>query len=167
MHLKLRYHSGCIEQIHGFTDADWAADADERRSVSGFLIKMNGAAISWGAKRQPIVALSSTEAEYIALSSLVCEMIWLMQLANEIGHQMLTPIKLYCDNESTINLAKCDGYRPRTKHIDTRYHYIRQYVDRQLLKVEHVSTNVMSADSLTKVVSKEKHQFCAEQAGLI
>lgn len=167
MNLKLRYHGSGFTELHGFTDADWATDVNERKLVSGYLLKMCGAAISWSSKKQPIVALSSTEAEYIALSSLVCEALWLRQLAGEIDGDTSKTITLFCDNESSIKLAKSDAYRPRTKHIDTRYHHVRQYVENKTFDIKHISTKLMTADSLTKGVSKEKHEYCAKQAGLV
>lgn len=166
MHLKLKYRCGGLADLHGFTDADWASEIDERRSVSGFVFKLSGGAISWQSKRQAIVALSSTEAEYIALSSVVCESLWLRQLTNELDKGAVKPIKIFCDNESSIRLAENDAYRPRTKHIDTRFHHTRQQIEAKFIDVEHVSTKLMTADFLTKGVPKEKHNFCAEQSGL-
>lgn len=164
---KLTYKRSKNSDLHAYCDADWASDVDKRRSCTGFVTKMSGAAISWMSKRQPIVALSSTEAEYIAMSSAVGEIIWLKQLADEINANIVKRVPLHCDNQSTIKLAESDAFRPRTKHIDIRYHHLREKVDSGVINIVFTPTKLMAADSLTKAVTKEKHQFCAMQFGLI
>lgn len=162
---KLRYtKSG--EGLMAYCDADWASEIDNRRSCSGYIIKLSGASICWLSKRQPIVALSSTEAEYIALSSTACELIWLKQLADELNKNIAKSITIFCDNQSTIKLAASDAYRPRTKHIDIRFHHIRELVENNVIKIEFVSTTENAADSLTKAVTAEKTQYCSEAMGL-
>lgn len=108
-----------------YSDSDWASDPDKRRSCAGHLIRMSNGAISWSSKRQATVALSSTEAEYMAISSAVCDVIWVKQLGDEIDAKFQTSIPIFCDNESALKLAKTDAFRPRTKHIDIRYHHVR------------------------------------------
>lgn len=149
-----------------YTDADWASEIDSRRSCSGYVGIMAGAAISWQSKRQPIVALSSTEAEYIALSEAVKEVIWLKQLITEIVGQYDKPIRVICDNSSAINLAEREGYRPRSKHIDVRYHHLRENVKDGVIEIVHIGTNEMIADSLTKPVFGGKTEFCSQKMGL-
>lgn len=163
---KIRYEKNGNIDLHAFTDADWGSEQDERRSCTGFVVMMANGAISWNSKRQSIVALSSTEAEYIALSSTVREVIWIRQLANELNRDLIGPTKILCDNQSAIKLAKCDAYRPRTKHIDIRYHHIREKIEDKSIMVDFISTKIMTADALTKAVTKEKHLLCAEQMGL-
>lgn len=165
--LRLRYTSDNAEEMHAFTDADWASEVDDRRSCSGYVLKMANAAISWASKRQPIVALSSTEAEYIALSSAVKEIIWTRQLLEEIDGKLGRPTTLYCDNQSTIKLAASDAFRPRTKHIDIRFHHVREKIEDKTIDVDFLSTTKMIADSLTKAVNKEKVKFCTIGMGLI
>jgi hypothetical protein len=165
-HLKLRYTKKGGPKVHAYSDADWASDADERRSCSGYMIMFSNAAIIWCSKRQNTVALSSTEAEYIALSSAVCDVIWLKQLAEEIKVNMSDPIIIYCDNQSTIKLAELDAFRPRTKHIDIRFHHIRQFVESKTIHIKYLSTNDIAADSLTKAVNKQKHSLCTLLMGL-
>lgn len=162
----LKYHGQENTKLHAYTDADWASEPDERRSCSGHVLKMANAAISWCSKRQKIVALSSTEAEYIALSSTVREVIWMTQLATEVDNGYNEPTKIWCDNQSTIKLADSEAYRPRTKHIDIRYHHTRSKIDDGTILIDFVPTGKMTADSLTKAVSKEKTIFCANGMGL-
>lgn len=152
--------------VMAYTDADWASEIDGRRSCSGYVVKFSNASICWSSKRQPIVALSSTEAEYIALSSATCELIWLQQLANELNTNVAKQIKILCDNQSTMKLAASDAYRPRTKHIDIRYHHIRELINTGVIKIDFVPTAENAADSLTKAVSAEKTKFCNDKMGL-
>lgn len=164
--MKLRYMKGHTSNIQAYCDADWASDVDQRKSCSGFVIKMGSAAISWGSKKQTIVALSSTEAEYIALSTITREILWLKQLQVEIDQNAEALTKIYCDNQSAIKLAEIDAYRPRTKHIDIRFHHIRENIESKIIAVEFIPTHEMVADSLTKPVTKEKSFYCADQMGL-
>lgn len=163
---KLRFAKG--GELHAFTDADFASDDDSRKSVSGYVIKLANASISWSSKRQSIVAQSSTEAEYIAMSHAAKEIIWTLQLMSQIMPDT-TKIRcctLFCDNQSAMRWAEVNGYKPGRKHIDIRYHYVAEQIKDGKLKLEYVSTNLMTADSLTKAVTKAKHTLCAQQAGV-
>lgn len=155
-----------IDDLHAYVDSDWASEIDERRSCTGFVIMMTNGAINWCSKRQPIVALSSTEAEYIALSSVTSDVLWTKQLRDELDNDKSTTTTIYCDNESAIKIAESDAFRPRTKHIDIRFHHIREKVENGVIGIRHIPTQKMIADSLTKAVAKNKHTFCANAAGL-
>lgn len=165
--LKLRYTKPKTNNIIAYSDADWASEIDKRKSCTGYIIKWSNAAICWQSKRQPIVALSSTEAEYIALSSTTCEIVWLLQLVNELQNNSAREVILCCDNQSAIKLSQSDAYRPRSKHIDIRYHRIRELIEAKTIKCIYVSTNDMAADSLTKPVPVEKLQLCNGKMGLM
>lgn len=163
---RLRYSKNNRIEIIAFSDADWASEIDMRRSCTGYLVNMQNAAIIWCSKRQPIVALSSTEAEYIALSSVTCEVIWVKQMLKEIYIDNKKPVTVYCDNQSTIKLAECDAFKPRTKYIDIRYHHIRKEIKENNIFVKFVPSAEMAADALTKPMTKEKLTFCAQHMGL-
>jgi hypothetical protein len=165
--LGLTYKLQEDEAIHGFTDSDYGGDVQDRKSTSGYIFRFAGSGISWKSTHQRIVAFSSTEAEYIAANEAVCEALWLKQIAAELEiGKYAEAINIYCDNTSTINLAHCNGYRPRTKHIDIRYHGIRDYISKELIEISYVNTNENTADMLTKPVTTEKLiKFCG-QAGL-
>lgn len=137
--LRLRFTKEKSNEIRAYSDADWASEIDQRRSCTGYLLNMSNTSICWNSKRQPIVALSSTEAEYIALSSAVCEIIWLKQLADEINGDIAKNITICCDNQSTIKLAESDAFRPRTKHIDIRYHFLRDKIEQKILNIQFCS----------------------------
>lgn len=154
------------DDLHAYSDADWASDIDKRRSCTGYVLMMSGAAVTWRSKRQETVAQSSTEAEYLALSSTVNEIKWVTQFIEEMGDDNSEATILYCDNQSAINLGTTEAYRERTKHIDIRHHYIRDQVDARLIKLEYISTNEMTADVLTKPLTGEKTRKFTEKMGL-
>lgn len=155
------------DELLAYSDSDWASDIDKRRSCTGYVFTMSGGAVVWKSTRQDTIALSSTEAEYMALSATVQEAIWLIQLNNELGNKLKLPIKVYCDNQSAIKLSESDAYRPRSKHIDIKYHHIREKIQNGLINIEFLGTNDMVADVLTKAITKEKLQNCALKMGLL
>lgn len=114
MDLKLKYSKDDSTNLHGYSDADWASDIDKRRSCTGYLFKMSNVAISWASKRQLTIALSSTEAEYMAISSAIQESIWLKQWSDELNAKQFSNIELFCDNQGAIKLAQSDEFRSRT-----------------------------------------------------
>lgn len=128
---------------------------------------MNGGAISWASKRQPTVALSTTESEYMALSSALQEAIWLRQLNYELNIDRNGNIaQIYCDNRSAIDLSASTGYRGRTKHIDIRHHFIKEKVRDGIVEIKHIGTEKMVADVLTKALFGTKHLWCCKKMGL-
>lgn len=165
-HHKLCYTKEGDSELHAYSDADWASDVDKRLSCTGFVVNLSNGAINWSSKRQQIVALSSTEAEYIALSSTVRDVIWIKQLLGEIDKSSIMPTTIFCDNQSAIKLGEIEAYRPRTKHIDIRYHHLRQKINEGIIELKYISTKEMTADSLTKAVPAEKHALCTSKMGL-
>lgn len=163
--VKLNFSRQMNSNITCYSDADWANDKDERRSCTGYVFLKNGGAISWYSKRQPTIALSSTEAEYMALSTCTQELLWLRQLETEFWH-MDAPTLIYCDNQSAIRLAVNDIYQIRTKHIDVRHHFVRERLLNKQLVISHIPTAEMVADVLTKALPKCKHITCTMKLGL-
>lgn len=137
----------------GYSDSDWAEDRFDRRSTSVYTYCVGCGSISWKSRKQPTVSLSSTEAEYKALSDSCKEGIWLGNVLSELRLRPLQPIPLHVNNEGAEALAKNPEHHDRTKHIDARYHFIRECVDLGKVKVRHVSTKDMIADMLTKPLS--------------
>ena len=148
-----------------YSDADFAGDLDDRRSCSGYISVQQNGAISWASKRQQTVALSTTEAEYMALSAAVQEAEWLYQLRRELLNQS-DAVKMYCDNKSSICLAKTNMYSSRTKHIDVKHHFVREKISEGEIVVEYISTDQMAADFLTKPLTQEKMNTCKTLVGL-
>lgn len=163
-HYCLKYSKESVE-LKGFVDADWASDSLDRKSYTGFCFTMNGSVISWQSRKQKTVSLSSTEAEYVALSEASREAVYLGNLMYEItGKQCV--IKLQCDNQSALKLATSHQAHNRSKHIDVRFHYVRDAIKNKLIEIEYISTEEMPADLLTKGLSFVKHYKFMEMIGL-
>ncbi|CAA0817270.1 cysteine-rich RLK (RECEPTOR-like protein kinase) 8 [Striga hermonthica] len=142
-----------------------AGDLDSRKSTSGFVFTFAGGAVSWQSKLQKSVALSTTEAEYIAMTEAGKEMLWLKRFLQQLGMKQ-ERYDIHCDSQSALDLSKNAMYHSRTKHIDVRYHWLRQAVEEQLLKLEKIHTDKNPADMMTKVVTRGKLQLCAELIGM-
>lgn len=152
--------------IQGYVDADWGGCRIDRRSYTGYLFTLSGSAVSWESRKQRTVALSSTESEYMALAEGAKEAIYLRSFMREIGLQQLCEVILYNDNRGAELLAQNPVYHSRSKHIDLRYHFVRQSIEEKQLVVRHVSSDEMCADFLTKALPRAKHLSCVLRVGL-
>jgi hypothetical protein len=149
----------------GYTDADWGSQ-DHWHSISGYIFTIDGSAISWSSKKQPVVALLSTEAEFIAATHATKELIWIRSLISEIARLLAHPTTLSCDNQSAIALT-CDGvYHARSKHIDIRFLFICNTISQNLIKLTYCPTNEMTADILTKALARPKFEYFTSSTGL-
>lgn len=165
--LKLVYK--CTgKMVEGYADADWGSNALDRKSYSGYAFYLRGSAFSWSSKRQNCVALSSTEAEYIAMAAAAKEAAYLRSILGELGvYDQQQPIVVYGDNLSAQQLAKNPIYHSSSKHIDIRYHFVRELVCNNIIDLKYISTDQMIADVLTKNLSKLKHEHFVKNLGLI
>jgi hypothetical protein len=153
------------EGLVGYVDSDFAADLDKRRSLTGYVFTVGGCAVSWKATLQSVVAQSTTEAEYIAINEAGKESVWLKGLYAELcGDDSC--INLFSDSQSAIYLTKDQMFHERTKHIDIKYHYIRDIVAQGKLKVCKISTHDNPADIMTKPVHVSKFEFCSSLVGI-
>jgi hypothetical protein len=153
--------------FHGYSDADWSGDPDTSRSTSGYVFIANRGAISWASKRQTMVALSSTESEYIGLSIAGQQLQWLRTFFDEIGKSQASPTDLHCDNQAAIILSRDPQFRARTKHIQRKYHHIRDdLVAKGEAAIRYVPTADMVADILTKALTHEQHWKFVKAMGL-
>lgn len=137
-----------------FCDADWAGDLEGRVSTTGFVLKLNGATIIWGSKKQITVTLSSAESEYLAAGSAAQEVLWARMLLTELGFAQLQPTVLFSDNQAAIAIASDDVHHARTKHIDIRHHWIRQHIREGNLELQWVASAEQEADILTKPLGR-------------
>jgi hypothetical protein len=163
--MKLVYQRKKSE-LCGFSDASYAEDRQDRKSTSGHIFMMNGGAVSWKSNKQPIVSLSSMEAEYIALASAVKEGLWLKKFEKELLMPEKT-LTIFQDNQSTIKTASHRIHNDRSKHIDVRYHFIRECVEKKVVRVEYCPTNEMTADALTKSLGRILHERHVRSMGLV
>jgi hypothetical protein len=171
MDYKLRYgfaneRSQLTQAIIGYSDSNYADDVDDRKSVGAYVFMLFGGAISWQAKKQSTVALSSTEAEYMAVTQAAKEALWWRAFMTSLGCPTLSPSTLYSDNLGCIALSKNPEYHSRTKHIDVKHHFVRQCVENGSLTLAFVGTTEMAADMLTKALSRDKHQHCMSLIGV-
>ena len=142
-----------------------AGDLDGRKSTSGYLFTFAGGAVSWQSKLQKCVALSTTEAEYIAVTEAGKELVWIKTFFKELGMQQDEYV-VYCDSQSAIDLSKNATYHSRTKHIEVRYHWIRDATEEKRFKLKKIHTYKNAADMMTKVIPKQKMEFCSMLAGM-
>ncbi len=149
----------------GYTDSDYAGDVYTRRSTTGFVFIMHGAAVTWNSKLQVTVAVSSTEAEYMASASCVKEALWLRTLLTELNVAP-GPLRILTDNQASLALLKNPLTSQRAKHIDVQYHFAREHVLRKEVVFEYCPTANMVADCLTKAVPRPKFQYCVQEMGL-
>ncbi|CAN0866868.1 Retrovirus-related Pol polyprotein from transposon TNT 1-94, partial [Linum grandiflorum] len=133
-------------------------DIDTRRSTSGYLITFSGGAVSWQSRLQKCVALSTTEAEFIAATEASKELLWMKKFLNELGFRQERP-QLFCDSQSAIHLAKNSTFHSRSKHIDVRYHWIRDVVESKQLQLEKIHTDENGSDMCTKSLPREKFEY--------
>jgi hypothetical protein len=147
-------NSNNAKSLLGYVDADYGQDLDGRRSTTGYMFTLGGGCISWRSTLQKCVAQSSTEAEYVAAAEAAKEAIWLNRLVTEMGLTQAN-VNLHCDSQSALHLAVNQVMDSRVKHIDIRYHFIRQAVSDNLLELVKIDGKLNPADALTKVIPLE------------
>lgn len=152
--------------LEGFVDADWASNTVDRKSYTGFYFKFSGSVISYECKKQQTTALSSTEAEYMAITEACKEAIYLKNLLNEIVDFCNYTITLYNDNQGAQKLTENPMFHKRTKHIDVRHHFVREAVANKYVKIVYLPTSEMPADLLTKGLSSVKHSYFVKKLGM-
>uniref|UniRef100_A0A2N9FGL6 CCHC-type domain-containing protein n=1 Tax=Fagus sylvatica TaxID=28930 RepID=A0A2N9FGL6_FAGSY len=147
--------------VVGYVDADYAGEVDDRRSTTCYVFTISGGPICWKSTLQSIVAMSTTEAEYMAVAEAAKEALWLKGLVKELGLNQ-GGVQMHCDSQSAIYLAKNQVYHARTKHIDVRFHKIRELIVTGDIVLEKVHTSENAADMLTKPVTTAKFKHCLD-----
>ena len=165
--MGLVFSEGNEFELVGYCDADWAGDKTDRKSMTGYLFKLGNSIVTWKCKKQQTVALSSTEAEYMALGDAVKELLWIKQLLHGLGLKSNTISKIYEDNEGCKLLSEHPVHHQRTKHIDIRHHFIRYHIQNKEVEIKSISTNYMIADMLTKSLNRVKFNEIVEMAGMV
>lgn len=154
-------------ECHGFADADWAGDSKDRKSTSGFSFQLSGASISWSSSKQSCVALSTAEAEYVALSGATQEAAWLKNLLGDLNYNVEGPMTIFEDNTAAICIANDALCNRKTKHIDLKFHYIRDQISCNKIQLRHCRSEDMIADVLTKGVTHEKFVRMRKLLGVV
>ena len=161
---SLKYGDGSLEHI-GVSDADWANDKDDRKSYTGYAFIVNNAPVSWSSHKQPTIALSTLQAEYMALSDASRECIARSHLYEELQLPIPTPV-IYSDNQGALVTAEDPTNYARTKHIDLRYHFIRNCIDNGILSVDYIPGQDNPADIFTKALANTKHSHLLDLLGI-
>ena len=168
INLGLTYSSIIPNELVGFSDADWAGDVNDRKSTSGYVFQICGGAISWRSKKQSCVALSTAEAEYMALASATQEAIWMKQLIGDLMTEVPNnPVRIYEDNQSTICIARNHQYHGRSKHIDIKFHFTRDQVTCGNIELVYCKSEDMIADLFTKPLCGPQFKRLRSQLGLV
>jgi len=146
--------AGTKSSLVGYSDSDLAGDVDDRKSTSGSVFLLGSSLVTWVSQKQRVVSLSSCEAEYIASANAACQGIWLSRLLGELLDIQVPKVKLLVDNKSAIALSKNPVHHDRSKHIDVKFHFIRDCVERGEVNIDHVGTTEQLADILTKALGR-------------
>jgi hypothetical protein len=166
--LRLVYApDGSGEIFTSYSDADHGGNPDNGRSTSGYILKIGTGAISWSSKLQTIVALSTTEAEYVAACFGGREIMWLRNLLTELGFNLNGSSRLQVDNQSAISVAKNPQHHRRMRHLDLAFYWLRDAVEVGKISVDYIPTAEMPADLLTKALERMKVETCRRMMGLL
>jgi hypothetical protein len=156
---------GSSETLVGYYDADYAGDLDSRRSTTGYVFLMFGGAVSWSSRLQPMVAMSTVEAEYLSAGQAVKEVLWFRKLGADLGLD-LGHVQIYYDNQGAIQLLKHPITSQRSKHINVIHHFARERVARKEVNFVFCRTEDMKVDILTKALAPGKFKKCRKVIGI-
>ena len=143
--------------VIAYSDSDFAGNVENRRSIAGFVLYLNGAPISWKSKGMKSTALSSSEAEFISLSETAKEVSFVYQVMKSMGIELKLPIVIRVDNIGAIFMSENVAISNRTKHVDVRYHFVREFVQDGFIKVIFVKSEENDADLFNKNLGSELH----------
>jgi hypothetical protein len=153
--------------LSGYTDADWAGSVSDRKSTSECCFSLGSAMIMLQNRKQFSIALSTTEVEYIVAGSASYEAIWLRKLLISLFDLEMRATLILCDNQTCIKMTENHVFHDRSKHIEIRYHYIRDMVQRGALKLQYISTDEQVVDVLIKPLSRIKFEYFRDKLGIV
>ncbi|KAL4297286.1 hypothetical protein GQ457_12G021970 [Hibiscus cannabinus] len=152
--------------LNGYSDSDWAESLDDMKSTSGYVFNLGSGAICWSSKKQQVVAQSTAEAEYIVVVAAANQTIWLRNLLSDLGFKQESATVLLCDNKFAIAIAENPVQHGRTKHINVKFHAIREAEKNSLIKMEFCSSEMQVADLMTKALSRNRMLFLKHELGI-
>ena len=153
--------------LHEYTNANWAGSVDNRKSTSGVAFYMGSRLVSQFSKRQSSIALSTAEAEYVSIASCCTQLLWMMQTLQDIQITCTPPISILCDNTSAISISKNPVMHSKTKHIPIKYHFLREQVLEQKVKLEYVPSKEQVAAIFTKPLPRETFEYLRQKLGVV
>jgi len=151
----------------GYSDSDFAGDVEDRKSTTGVVYFLGKNLVTWVSQKQKIVALSSCEAEYVATAVAACQGVWLSRLIGDFMGIKEAPVKLLMDNMSAITLSKNPVHHDRSKHIDTKFHFIRECIEQGKVEIDHVRTEDQLADIFTKALGRVRFLQMRQALGIV
>ena len=154
-------------QLQAYSDATWASDPSDRRSLSAYCVFLGGSLISWKTKKQTAVSRSSAEAELRAMALLTAEVTWLRWLLQDFGVSVTTPTMLLSDSTGAISIARDPVKHELTKHIGVDAFYVRAAVQDQVIALQYVPSELQLADFLTKAQTRAQHGFYLSKLSVV
>ena len=161
------YKKGGAEDLFAFTDSDYAGDEEDSKSTSGYVFFLSSGAVSWMSKKQPIVTLSTTEAEFVAAAACACQAVWMRRVLRNLNHAQEGSTVIMCDNSSTIKLSTNPVMHGKSKHIRVRFHFLRDLVKDGEIELVHYGTQEQVADLMTKALKLEAFQKLRKKMGML
>eukprot|EP00268_Persea_americana_P056077 TRINITY_DN6570_c0_g1_i4.p1 TRINITY_DN6570_c0_g1~~TRINITY_DN6570_c0_g1_i4.p1 ORF type:complete len:520 (+),score=81.62 TRINITY_DN6570_c0_g1_i4:3057-4616(+) len=154
------------ECLVAYSDSDYAGDLEDRKRTSGYVFKIGSGDVAWSSKKQPVVALSTTEAEFIAAASCACQCVWMQRILGKLGFNQSKCTTIFCDNNSAIKLSKSPIMNGRSKHIDVRFHFLRDLSKDGVVDLVHCGSKDQLADIMTKPLKLDVFLRLREQLGV-
>ena len=150
-----------------YLDADWENCLDERKSTSGGAFFLGDSLVAWISKKQNFIALSTTEAEYIAAAACCTQVLWMVQALADLEIKYAEPIPLHCDSTSTISISKNPVLHSKTKHIPLRYHFLKDHIANKVVQLQYVPSTEQIVDIFTKPLPKKQFEYICHKLGVI
>lgn len=160
----IMYKKGSSDDLIAYTDSDYVGDLDDRKSTSGYVFLLSSGAVL--SKKQPIVTLSTTDTEFVAAAGCASQAVWMRRVLKQLGHNQKKGTIVMCDNSSTIKLSKNHVMHGRSKHIDVRFHFLRELVKGGTIELLHCGTKEQIADVMTKPLKLDAFQELRSQMGI-
>jgi hypothetical protein len=153
--IHYRREAASDERLMAYSDSDYAGDQDDRRSTSGYVFMLSEGVVAWSSKKQPVVSLSTTEAEFISAAHCACQAVWMRRVLERIDCKQGTYTIIHCDNMSSIKLAKNPIMHGRSKHIDVRFYFLCELCKEGVIELKHCNTQDQIADIMTKALKMD------------
>eukprot|EP00253_Pinus_taeda_P018381 PITA_18381 len=154
-------------RLVGYTDSNWAGNVNDRKSMSGYVFHLGSGAISWASKKQSIVSLSTAESKYVAATAAAYQAFWMRRMLKDLRHNQEGVTTIFSDNISGIALLKNSLFHKRTKHIDAKYHFIRELINNDEIVLQHCRSQEQFADIFTKPFAGESFVYLRNCLGIV